>query len=82
VNTKIGALVCALAGHRWTIDEHAETHAGLVIIRCDRCRSESIVSSDTFQAEGFADRAMRASVSESPIFDPRDIDPRIRERRR
>jgi hypothetical protein len=81
VNRRIGALVCTFAGHRWKLAQDDETHAGLVVMRCDRCRSESVVSTETFEAEGYADRAMRKQVSEIPIFDPRDIDPRIRERR-
>ena len=64
MHSRVGAVVCALAGHRWGLAEGAETHAGMTVIRCSRCAGESIVSSETFEAEGWLERSARRNLAE------------------
>jgi hypothetical protein len=80
MNTRLGALVCVVAGHRWAPE--GDAHAGSVLLRCDRCRTTSFRSTETFGAEGWVERTARGRLAGSLHVRPEDADSRIRERRR
>ena len=72
-------LICAVAGHRWA--PPADVHGPVLLLRCGRCGREQVRSAETFEGEAWGERWARAEFADEPYIDPRDIDPRIRERR-
>jgi hypothetical protein len=75
---RIRSLLCVV-GHDWV--PTADGHPGFVVLRCRRCRAETVQSAETFETEDFQERWARKELSEIPFLDPRELDPRIRERR-
>jgi hypothetical protein len=54
----------------------------MVLLRCRRCRRETILSQEMFEAENWGDRYIRRELADELYIRPEDFDPRIRERRR
>jgi hypothetical protein len=77
---KLKALLCVVARHRW-VPSKDDAHEGVLILECNRCGREQVFS-DTFEMEGFLERAGRAALADSPYVNPRWTDPRFDERRR
>jgi len=80
MSRRIGAMVCILAGHRWTPTDSA--YANQVMLRCRRCRATTIVSAETIETESYSEKWTRAEITDNPFLDPRDFDSRLPKGRR
>ena len=78
---KLEGLLCLVARHRWVPSEE-DVAEGVAILECSRCGREEVFSGETFEMEGFLERASRAAIARSPYVNPKHSDPRFIERRR